>query len=161
MLFRSDRKEALTDVLGFSAGLEAVSAKLAPVQVELVWRAAVFYALAHQLDQPGTPERAYALFTKVLEVAPDHAAANYFFGVFLSGAGRPKEALPHLEKAKAAGVAPAERALGVAYLSSGDVPRALDCLRSHVKKHPEDDQTATLVKGLEGGKVRFEQVPVR
>ncbi len=157
-----DRKEAVTDVAQFGAMLDAAG-QVPPAQVEVIWRAAVIYALAHRLDQAGTPERAHALFTKALQLAPEHAAANYFFGLFLSGAGRSKQALPHLQKAQAAGVAPADRALGMAYLTTGDVPRAVDCLRRHLKKHPGDQQVAALLQGLEKGKVKVkvEQVQVQ
>ncbi len=81
------------------------------------------------------------------------------YGTLLAGVGKPKEALPYLEKALAVGVADAAYAIGIAYLTLGDKERALRNLEDYKARNPGDTSVDKLMDAIRNGKVEFKRSP--
>lgn len=120
---------------------------------EILWRAGFLNSIGHNLDIPGSGEKASAIFQRLLAAEPGHPRGNYLYGTFLASAGKPKDALPYLEKALAAGVTNAGYTLGMTYLSLGDKARALEHLEAHRQRFPNDGNVARLIDAVRNGKV--------
>lgn len=90
------------------------------------------------LHMAGRNREALEQFRAALRGKPDLTAANLFAGVALVDLGRPREALPYLERARsldAAGAAPLV-ALGNAYVALRDFPAANTAYAEAVKREP-------------------------
>ena len=79
------------------------------------------------------------------------------YGTFLAGTGKPKEALPYLEKALAVGVTDAAYALGMTYLTLGNKQKALENLEAYRQRNPNDGNVAKLIDGIRNGKVEIKR----
>jgi len=79
------------------------------------------------------------------------------YGTFLAGAGKPKEALPYLEKALAAGVTDAAYAIGMTYLTLGDKKQALRHLENYKQRNPGDGNVDKLIEAIRNGKIEFKR----
>jgi predicted Zn-dependent protease len=77
----------------------------------------------------------------------------------LAGAGKPKEALPFLEKAASVGVIDAEYARGMTYLTVGDKARALKSLETYKRRKPGDSNVDKLIETIRNGKIEIKQSP--
>lgn len=153
-----DRDQAVADVRMFAGALEALLSS-PPQPVELLWRAGRLHALGHQLDLAGEAELAARRFAEALSLDPNLMTGNYFFGVFLAGTGSARQAIPYLEKARAAGLPQADRDLGLAYVVLQDRERAMTHLRRYLKLRPEDLGTLRLLRALERGEpIRTERI---
>jgi predicted Zn-dependent protease len=71
------------------------------------------------------------------------------------GAGKPKEALPYLERALAAGEVDAGYTLGTAYVQLGNKAKAVEQLEAYLRKRPDDKGAATLLEAVRAGKVKM------
>jgi len=123
---------------------------------EFLLRAALVNSIGYNLDIPGTGTKANALFLRVLEVAPDHPGANYAFGAFLGGAGRPLDALPYLERALALGAPDAAYGLGFTYLSLGNKEQALKYLEQYRASTPGAN-IDELIQAIKDGKIEMKR----
>ena len=87
--------------------------------------------LAAALAQSGDFEGARALFLELLQHEPDAADLNYFLGDTVLSAQKPQEAIGYLEKAVRSGpqLLPAQRALGLAYMQTGQPAKAIPHLK--------------------------------
>jgi tetratricopeptide (TPR) repeat protein len=75
---------------------------------------------------------AIAPLKHAVELAPDLAGAHQLLGYALLAQGYPAEAIPHLEKINE------QTALGIAQISTGQLPQAVANLQAALAKHPND-----------------------
>jgi tetratricopeptide (TPR) repeat protein len=75
---------------------------------------------------------AIAPLKRAVELAPDLAGAHQLLGYALLAQGYPAEAIPHLEKINE------QTALGIAQISTGQLPQAVANLQSALARHPND-----------------------
>ena len=149
-----DRQRAIQDVKTLSGMLDILVNNPSP-NPELLLRAAFLNSIGYNLDIPGSGEKTSAIFQRLLAAAPSVPRANYMYGKFLAGARNPKEAIPHLEKALAAGVGDAAYALGMTYLSLGDKEKALENLEDYRKRSPNDENAAVIIDAIRNGKIEL------
>ena len=98
-----DKQRAAQDAKALSGMLDILINVPTP-NPELLVRAAHANSIGHNLDIPGAAEKANLIFLKLLAAAPSDPRGNYMYGTFLAGVGKPKEALPYLEKALSVGI---------------------------------------------------------
>jgi hypothetical protein len=123
----------------------------------MLLRLAVLHGFGHNLDIPGSSEKAEALFTKLLGITPDDPQANFRFGVFYAVTAKRANAVPYLEKAKALGVPNADYWLGVTYASLGENAKAIENLTSYTNRVPTDINAAKILDAVRNGKVEIKQ----
>ncbi|MBF0284522.1 MAG: hypothetical protein HQL51_08700 [Magnetococcales bacterium] len=117
-------------------------------------RSGILHDIGHNLDIPGSAEKAEENFKKLLVQYPNDPKANYLFGKFLAGtATKNKEAIPYLEKAIELGVTNAMYSLGMLYMVLQKREKAIELLESYLAKKP-DEKLAGLVKAMREGKVK-------
>lgn len=152
-----ERQRATQDVKTLSGMLDMLISGPNP-SMELLGRAGFLNSIGHNLDIPGSAEKTSLIFQKLLAAAPADPRGNYMYGTFLAGAGKPREAIPYLEKAITAGVTDAIYSLGMTYLTLGDKLMALDKLEAYRQRKPDDGNIARLIDGIRNGKVEVKQV---
>jgi tetratricopeptide (TPR) repeat protein len=104
---------------------------------ELLLRLGVLHSLGHNLDFPGSPDKADLAFRQLLAIAPEHPQGNYRYGLFLlSVPGYQAEGLDYLEKALRLGVEEAQYTIGLNLLMSGRAETGLRCLEEYARRHP-------------------------
>lgn len=100
-------------------------------------RLGFLHSLGHNLDFPGSPEKADLAFRQLLAVAPEHPQGNYLYGMFLFNVpGYQAEGLEYLEKALRLGVEEAQYTIGLNLLMSGRAETGLRCLEEYARRHP-------------------------
>ncbi|MEM7204344.1 MAG: hypothetical protein AAF628_29060 [Planctomycetota bacterium] len=121
-------------------------------------RAGRIAALGHNLDVPGSAERATRHFETLLEVAPDHALGHFHYGLFLvSTATGHRDSLAHLQKALDEGVTDARYALGLAYLLLDDREASLEHFEVYAQQRPGHGRTRVLIRAIRAGTVNIEK----
>jgi predicted Zn-dependent protease len=148
-----DRERAVEDVKTLSVLLDVLVNGPNP-HPKLLLRAGFLNSMGHNLDIPGTAEKANSNFQRLLTISPSDPHVNYHYGTFLAGTAKPREALPYLEKAFAAGVRDAAYGLGMTYLVLGDKHKAIEHLEAYRQHRPQDDVVAKLIDDIRNG--RFE-----
>ena len=151
-----DLARARADVGSLSGMLDMLLHRPAP-NSQLLLRAGILDSFGHNLDVPGAAQKAVGAFTTLLHQSPDDPRANYFYGKFLTDAGRPDDAIPILEKAKSLGVPAASYTLGVAYLTAGNMEKALENLRAYVQRTPHDPNADRMIDAIRTGRIQFRQ----
>lgn len=149
-----DRQRAIQDVKTLSGMLDILVNGPTP-NPELLVRAGFLNSIGHNLDIAGSAEKTAAIFQRLLAAAPSDPRGNYMYGTFLAGAGKPKEALPYLEKALAVGVADAAYAIGMTYLTLGDKEGALENLENYKRRKPNDAGVDKLIDAIRNGRIEF------
>lgn len=149
-----DRQRAIQDVKTLSGMLDILISGPS-ANPELLVRAGFLNSIGHNLDIPGSAEKTVAIFQRLLAALPSDPRGNYMYGTFLAGAGKPKEALPYLEKALAVGVVDAAYALGMTYLTLGDKGKALENLEGYKRRNPGDGNVDKLIDAIRNGKVEL------
>jgi tetratricopeptide (TPR) repeat protein len=81
------------------------------------------------------------------------------YGKYLSGVGKPKEALPYIEKALSLGVIDAAYAIGMTHLTLGDKEQALKSLEDYKRRKPSDGSVDQLIDAIRNGKIEFQGNP--
>ncbi|MFA6010216.1 MAG: tetratricopeptide repeat protein [Desulfobacteraceae bacterium] len=147
-----DRQRAAKDVWQLSGMLDILVKEPKPIP-DILLRSGIVNSIGHNLDIKGTPQRASEAFDKLLAIDSSHAQGNYWYGVFLSGSGRPKMALPFLRKAISAGVTDAYYTMGLTVLSLGEKDKALEYLETYRQKKPGDSRTSVLIEKIRNGKI--------
>lgn len=96
---------------------------------------------------------AHTYINRALALAPNHAEANFLYGMMLSEGGGIKEGKRYLDKAASLGYLEAEQSLIQSELIGGDGNKAtaLAKLKALHAKHPENDQIAKQVSIVENG----------
>lgn len=121
--------------------------------IKILVRAGFLNSMAHNLDIAGAAQKAISIFEKLLAIAPTHPRANYLYGHFLAGIGKPKEALPYLQKALTLGVDEAAYSIGMTYLLLGDQYNALKNLQDYKHRRPSDTNIDPLIDAIRNGKI--------
>jgi tetratricopeptide (TPR) repeat protein len=152
-----DRKRAERDVKLLAKMLGFLTEKPNP-HPEILLRAALVNSIGHNLDIPGSAEKAASLYRKLLATAPSHPRGNYLYGLFLDGAAKPAESLPYLEKALAAGVNDAAYTLGLAHLSLGNKAKAIAYLEEYQRRVPGNPNTAQFIDAVRNGRFEIKTV---
>ena len=153
-----DKQRATQDIRALSGMLDVLINVPTP-NPELLIRAAEVNSMGHNLDIAGAAEKANTIFQRLLTASPSDPMGNYMYGVFLSSIGKPKEALPFLEKAFAIGVTDAAYAIGMTYLALGDKAQALKNLQDYKRREPSDANVDKLIEAIRDGKIEFKKVP--
>ena len=153
-----DQQRAIQDVKTLSAMLDIVITTPNPTRGFLT-RAALLNSMGHNLDIPGSAEKADSIFQRLLVATPADPEINYMYGTFLSGTGKPNEALPYLEKALAGGIADADYSIGMTYLALGDKELALKNLESYAQRRPDDEKVKAFIEAIRDGKVTIKKTP--
>lgn len=119
---------------------------------EVVLRAAKINGMARNLNI-GTDYalRASKHMQKAIQMQPNHAEANFLFGMMISESGGFKEGKKYLDKAASLGYVEAEQSLAQAELLSDNKKAALKRLKDLAKKHPNNQQIAEQVRMVESG----------
>jgi len=125
-----DRHRAEHDVTALSTLLDVLAEDFSH-NPPLLLRLAMLHGFGHNLDIPGSSQKAEALFTRLLELTPDDPQANLRFGVFYTVTMKRANAIPYLEKAKSLGVPNADYWLGIANTSLGENAKARESDELH------------------------------
>lgn len=153
-----DKQRAVQDVKVVS-GLLDIMINVPTPNPDLLIRAGYLNSMGHNLDVPGAAEKANSIFLKLLAAIPSDPRGNYMYGTFLAGIGKPKEALPYLEKALSVGVVDAAYAIGMTYLMLGDKDQALKNLEDYKRRKPSDGSVDTLIDAIRNGKLELKRNP--
>lgn len=148
-----DRHRAEHDVVSFSTALDPLADNFAG-SPRMLLRLAMLHAMGHNLDIAGSSDKAVAIFTKLLQVAPNDPRANLEFGAFYAKTTKVAEGIPFLEKAKALGAANADYWLGVSYMTQGEKAKALENLESYAKRVPTDANVERMIDAVRNDKVQ-------
>ncbi|MCK9201408.1 MAG: hypothetical protein M0P59_06910 [Gallionella sp.] len=149
-----DKQRATQDVKALSGMLDILINVPNP-NPELLVRAGYVNSMGHNLDISGAAEKTNSIFLRLLAAVPSDPRGNYMYGTFLAGVGKPKEALPYLEKALAVGVVDAAYAIGMTYLSLGDKEQALKSLENYKQRKPSDENVVKLIDAIRNGKIEI------
>ncbi|WP_066803221.1 tetratricopeptide repeat protein [Moraxella oblonga] len=95
--------------------------------------------------------RANNHMAKVLKLDPNHAEANFLYGMMISEAGGFSEGKKYLDKAVNLGYVEAEQSLAQADLLSDKKDQALSRLKALQNKHPDNTQITEQIKIVENG----------
>lgn len=153
-----DKQRATQDVKSLSGMLDILINVPTP-NPELLVRSGHVNSMGHNLDIPGAAEKANSIFQRLLAAVPSDPRGNYMYGTFLAGVGKPKEAIPYLEKALAVGVVDAAYAIGMTYLSLGNKEQALKNLEDYKQRKPSDGNVDKLIDAIRNGKIEFKRNP--
>lgn len=153
-----DKQRAIQDVKALSGMLDILINVPNP-NPELLVRAGYVNSMGHNLDISGAAEKTNSIFLRLLAAVPSDPRGNYMYGIFLAGVGKPKEALPYLEKALAVGVVDAAYAVGMTYLSLGDKEQALKNLENYKQRKPSDENVVKLIDAIRSGKIEIKRNP--
>ncbi len=153
-----DKQRATQDVKTLSGMLDVLINVPTP-NPELLVRAAHINSMGHNLDVAGAAEKANSIFQKLLTDFPSNPRGNYMYGTFLAGVGKPREALPYLEKALAIGVVDAAYAIGMVHLALGDKEQALKNLQDYKRRKPSDTSVDQLIDVIRNGKIEVQRHP--
>ena len=153
-----DKPRAVQDIKMLSGMLDILINGPSP-NPEILWRAGFLNSMGHNLDIAGSAEKTFTIFQKLLAIYPSDPRGNYMYGAFLAGLGKPKEALPYLEKALSVGVTDAAYALGMTHLSLGNKESALVNLEAYRQRNPDDMNIAKLIDAIRNGKVEIKRNP--
>lgn len=148
-----DKQRATQDVKALSGMLDILINVPAPNPAFLV-RAGALNSIGHNLNIPNSAEKTHSAFHRLLAIQPADPQGNYLFGTFLGGSGKPKEALPYLEKALSLGVTNAAYAIGMTYLSLGNKEAALRNLEDYKRRKPDDRNVSALIDAIRNGKIK-------
>ena len=150
-----DKERAIRDATALAGVLDIVLQDPA-TDPEVLLRAGLVNSIGHNLDIPGAGNKANAIFVRLLELTPSDPRANFAFGAFLGGAGRPLDALPYLQRAADLGVPDAVYALGFAYLTLGNKEEALKYLEQYRASTPNAD-IDNLIQAIKDGKIELKR----
>lgn len=151
-----DQQRATQHVKAVSALLDVLINVPNP-NPKLLLRAGQLNSIGHNLDIAGSAEKAGAIFQRLLTASPLDPQGNYMYGTFLTGVGKPHEALPYLSKALAIGVTDAAYAIGMTYLTLGDKEHALKNLEDYKRRKPSDTNVDKLIDAIRSGEIEFKK----
>ena len=153
-----DKQRASQDIRMLTGMLDIMVSDSA-TNPDLLLRTAILNKIGHNLNVPGAAEKANSLFQKHLLTAPADPRGNYMYGTFLAGVGKPKEAIPFLEKAISVGVSDAVFALGMSYLYLGDKAKALENLEAYKRRNPNDGNVDKVIDAIRTGNIELKKDP--
>ena len=147
----AEEKQRVTHDLEVLSGMLNLLLKDGKPNPQILFRAAMTNRMAHNLDIPGSAEKAEQQFKMLLKEEPESPQGNYQFGVFLAETGRAKQSIPYLEKALAMGISEANYSLGMVYLSLGNKEEALSRLNLYSRTYPNDGSVKQIITAVESG----------
>jgi len=153
-----DQQRATQDAKALAGMLDSLINVPSP-HPELLIRAGSLNSIGHNLGIAGAGEKANSIFQRLLTILPADARGNYMYGTFLAGVGKPKEALPYLEKALSIGVVDAAYSIGMTYLALGDKENAVKNLEDYKARRPGDGNVDKLIDAIRNGKIEFKTSP--
>ena len=142
-----DKQRATEDVKTLSGMLDLLINVPNP-DLGLLTLAGDVNIMGHNLDIPGAAQKANSIFLRLLAAVPSDPRGNYMYGTFLAGVGKPKEALPYLEKALSVGVVNAAYAIGITYLTLGEKEQAVKNLEDYKRRKPSDGSVDQLIDAI-------------
>lgn len=145
----ADQRRRVSQDLNGLLGILDVLLKDKRLSLQILLRSAIANRMGHNLDIPGSAEKAEQQFQALLQAEPGAPQGNYQFGIFLAETGRLGQSIPYLEKALAMGIEEANYSLGMAYLGTGNKQAALVRLREYLKTEPNDSSMRELIKTIE------------
>jgi hypothetical protein len=149
-----DRRRAEHDVTAISTLLDPLVGSFSN-NPTLLLRLALLHGIGHNLDIPGSADKAIGAFTTLLNLKPDDPQANYQYGAFLAARTIKGEGIPFLEKAKGLGVVDADYWLGMSYQVIGERTKAVENLESYTKRVPTDQNAARILDTVRKGKMEI------
>jgi predicted Zn-dependent protease len=151
-----DRQRATQDVRVLTGMLDRL-VNGPDTSPELLVRAAHLHGIGHNLEIPGSAEKANGYFLRLLAAVPDEPRGNFMYGTFLAGVGKGREAIPYLDKALALGVVDAAYALGLTQLSIGEKDKAVLILQEYKRRKPGDPNIDRLIKAARSGSIEVQK----
>ena len=125
----------------------------ASVNVEVLRREAFAFNLGCNLHLRDSCDKTAESYQRLLAMTPDDPAANYLYGVFLSGtASRQGDAVPYLDKASKLGVKQANFTLATVYLMLHDKDQALSRMQAYSADFPDDPGAKRFIAVLQSAK---------
>jgi len=125
----------------------------ADVNVEVLRREAFAFNLGCNLHLRNSCDKTAESYQRLLAMTPDDPAANYLYGVFLSGTvSKQSDAVPYLEKAAKLGVKQANFTLATVYLMLHDKDRALSRMQAYSADFPGDAGAKQFIATLQSNK---------
>ena len=125
----------------------------ADVNVEVLRREAFAFNLGCNLHLRNSCDRTAESYQRLLAMTPDDPAANYLYGVFLSGTvSKQPDAVPYLEKAAKLGVKQANFTLATVYLMLHDKDQALSRMQAYSADFPNDAGAKKFIATLQSNK---------
>jgi hypothetical protein len=132
----------------------------ATVNVELLRREAFAFNMGCNLHLRGSCDKTAESYQRLLAMTPDEPAANYLYGVFLSGtASRLRDAVPYLEKASKLGVKQANFTLATVFLMLHDKDQALSHMQAYSADFPGDANAKQFIAAIQSGKMDLDRTP--
>lgn len=127
-------------------------AKAPNASFEVVLRAAKINGMARNLNLGENYSlRANTHMAKAVKLQPNHAEANFLYGMMISEAGGFNEGKKYLDKASALGYIEAEQSLAQADLLTDKTAQARARLVALQQKHPANPQIAEQIKIIDNG----------
>lgn len=148
------KQRAVQDAGALSKILDTLIDQPKP-DTRILVRAGFLNSMGHNLDIVGAAQKTISIFEKLLAIVPTHPRGNYLYGHFLAGIGKPKAALPYLQKALTSGVDAAAYSIGMTYLVLGDKYNALKSLQDYKQRIPSDTNVDQLIEGIRNGKIEI------
>ncbi len=132
---RADVTDRLTRLIVLLSSVDSG----ADVNVEVLRREAFAFNLGCNLHLRNNCDKTAESYQRLLAMTPDDPAANYLYGVFLSGTvSKQADAVPYLEKAVKLGVKQANFTLATVYLMLHDRDKALSRMQAYSADFPND-----------------------
>ncbi len=150
-----DQQRAVWDIKTLSGMLNILVDGPYP-SPDILLRAGLLNSIGYNLDIPGSGERTRTCFKKLFATVPSHPQGNYLYGTFLAGAGKPRDAIPYLEKALRAGTVDAAYSLGMVYLSILEQKKALEYLEIYHQHRPSDKHVVKIIEAIRSGNIKID-----
>lgn len=150
----NDKQRATKDAEILSGMLDTLvnNPKASP---DLLRRTSLLNSIGHNLDIPGSAQKADRDFQNLLNQLPDDPAANFAYGAFLGGANQGSKALPYLEKSAKAGFTDAYFSLGMAYLAQNNTELSLKNFEIYKKYNPNDQDVNKIIEAVKSGNIQI------
>lgn len=148
---RTIQYSALENIKHLSAWIEPY-ANASNASFEVLLRAAKINAMGRNMDLGSEyGVRASTQIAKALKLQPNHAEANFLYGMMLAEGGGFKEGEKYLQKAASLGYVEAEQSLAQSDLLNDNRQAALTRLQRLQGAHPNHPQLATQIDIINNG----------
>lgn len=151
-----DVKDKLDRIIGALGVMDAGP----QTSIEIQRRQAFAWSLAYRFDEPGSAEKAMALYQALLKRTPDEPGANLAYGEFLANTVTLQtQSIPYLQKALQVGAKEANYTLGLVYLQQGDKTKGLACLQQYSQDFPQDQRVKAIIDAVQNGRFSVKTAP--
>ncbi len=153
---KAQREEVKEKLRGIIKLLDSAVANH-PDDRDLLLRNGFANSMGHNLDFEGCAQKSANVYEHLLTLRPTDEEANYHYGAFLGGVGRPKESIEYLLKAVELGSTEAHYSLAISYLMLEDKQSACSHLRIYVSQYPKDNDAKKLLAAVDNDNLKFER----